>query len=76
MAYTAIGSGDSFNRTLDCSVRVYQFCNIYCAKYPATKPPIYVKDHYYCESGSTGKPPSLTSFSGSHQVDSEANSSN
>ena len=25
-----------------------------CAKYPGNNPPIFVKDHYYCESGSTG----------------------
>ena len=28
--------------------------NCPCAKYPGAKPPIFVKDHYYCESGSIG----------------------
>ena len=28
--------------------------NCPCAKYPGASPPIFVKDHYYCESGSIG----------------------
>ena len=28
--------------------------NCPCAKYPGANPPKFVKDHYYCESGSTG----------------------
>ena len=28
--------------------------NCPCAKYPGANPPIFVKDHYYCESGSNG----------------------
>ena len=38
--------------------------NCPCAKYPGTNPPIFVKDHYYCESGSHGLA-SISSFYGS-----------
>ena len=38
--------------------------NCPCAKYPGAKPPIYVRHHYYCESGSTGAT-SVSAFHGS-----------
>ena len=31
--------------------------NCPCAKHPGANPPIFVKDHYYCESGSEGYSP-------------------
>ena len=38
--------------------------NCPCAKYPGANPPLFVKSHYYCESGSVGNP-GLTTFHGS-----------
>ena len=38
--------------------------NCPCAKYPGVNPQTFVKDHYYCESGSTGYA-GLTTFHGS-----------
>jgi len=39
--------------------------NCPCAKYPGANPPMFVKDHYYCESGSNGS----TSVSAFHESD-------
>ena len=38
--------------------------NCPCAKYPGANPPVYVGDHYHCESGSNGYS-SLSAFHGS-----------
>ncbi|XP_065907250.1 uncharacterized protein [Dysidea avara] len=39
--------------------------NCPCAKFPGDDPPIFVKDHYYCESGASSYRPGLTQFFGS-----------
>ena len=39
--------------------------NCPCAKYPGSNPPVYVGDHYHCESGSEGYTASTTKFHGS-----------
>ena len=41
--------------------------NCPCAKYPGANPPVFVKDHYYCESGSKGHSPK-SAFHGSDAV--------
>ena len=38
--------------------------NCPCAKFPGNVPPIFVKDHYYCESGASSYRPGLTDFFG------------
>ena len=45
----AVGLSDNYN---------YPQCNCPCAKYPGPDPPTFVGSHYYCESGSSGKPES------------------
>ena len=44
------------------SGRVNKKGNCPCAWYPGTSPPSFVRDHYYCESGSVNHPPSATVF--------------
>ena len=41
--------------------------NCPCAKYPGANPPIFVKDHYYCESGSIGAS-SASAFHGTDRL--------
>ena len=41
----AVGLSDDYN---------YPKWNCPCAKYPGPSPPVFVGDHYYCESGNTG----------------------
>ena len=41
----AVGLSDDYN---------YPQLNCPCAKYPGPDPPMYVGNHYYCESGNTG----------------------
>ena len=44
----AVGYGKIYNKKSNSGI------NCPCAKYPGANPPIFVKDHYYCEAGSTG----------------------
>ena len=58
----AVGFSDDYN---DNSA------NCPCAKYPGSAPPSFVGDHYYCESGSTGKTDLTTVHINDHLWDGE-----